>query len=128
MAYSTLTPTVLGVRTSMGPSAGLVFTAVATDGESTPTYGAKLSAQYHDERTVVLVRNDHATVAKTVTLKKGNGGIADTADVTFTVPATKEVVIAFESMQFKHVKGDDKGNIIFVGESTDIKIAVVILP
>lgn len=96
-----------------------LFTAIdATD-------GAEVVLNHHDERTLVIVQNT-ATAAGTVTFKAGNG-IQGVADETCQVAGSSTTFIVPESGRFKVVSGADKGKLIITGPET-IKVAVIQLP
>ena len=90
------------------------------------TSGAELTMEAGDDKYLILAHND-ATSAKTVTVKKGNG-LQGVADLTVSLAASSYTAIVLESGHFKNVSGDDKGKVIIMGGSTDIKLAVFKLP
>lgn len=87
---------------------------------------AELMLDFSDEKCLILVQNA-GTSAAAVTVKAGNG-IQGVNDLVHSVPASSSVILALDSGRFKNVSGDDKGKVIFVGASTNIKIAAFKLP
>lgn len=97
-----------------------LFTAIdAADGGAFDMDG-------RDDKTVIFVQNA-ATSAKTVTFKAGNG-IQGVCDLEASVPASSTVPVVLDSGRFKNVSGEDKGKVIIMGASADIKVAVIVLP
>jgi hypothetical protein len=90
------------------------------------TYGAEFEMSGRDDKVVVLIQNA-ATAAKNVTIKAGNG-IQGVNDYVESVPASSTTAIVLESGRFKNVSGEDKGKVIIMGASADIKVAVIVLP
>jgi hypothetical protein len=88
--------------------------------------GAEFEMSGRDDRVVVLIQNA-ATSAKSVTVKAGNG-IQGVVDYTENVAASSTTAIVLESGRFKNVSGEDKGKVIIMGASADIKLAVIQLP
>lgn len=130
MAYTALTVRELTERNKFLDAEDLtaLTEAVATDGENTPTYGATFAFKERDDKYLLLIDNAHATVAKDVTIKAGNGiqGVNDL--VLEKLGAGKFTAVTIESGRFKNVTGDNKGKVVIVGASTDIKVAVFRLP
>ena len=104
-------------------SDALTMTAATTAAD-----GFTIDYTKDDDKILLVVRNDHASAAKTITIKKGNGlqGVADTA--AYSLDAGEIKVINLESGKFKNVSGTNKGKVLAIPESTDIKIAAVLLP
>ena len=88
--------------------------------------GAEYAASGRDDKTLLLIQNA-ATSAKTVTVKAGNG-IQGVNDLSVSVPASSTTALVLDSGRYKNVSGDDRGKIIVLGESADIKLAVIVLP
>jgi len=88
---------------------------------------AYFEASGRDEQFVVGVYNN-ATTAKTVTIKAGNGLQSEFGDLTFSIAAQKIAWVVLSSGRFKNVTGDNKGNIVIEGASTDIQLKVIRLP
>lgn len=88
--------------------------------------GAEFEMSGRDDKVVVLIQNA-ATAAKNVTIKAGNG-IQGVNDYVESVPASSTTAIVLESGRFKNVSGEDKGKVIIMGASADIKLAVIQLP
>lgn len=106
-----------------------LMTAVATASMFTAVdaaAGAEFEMSGRDDRVVVLIQNA-ATSAKSVTVKAGNG-IQGVVDYTENVAASSTTAIVLESGRFKNVSGEDKGKVIIMGASADIKLAVIQLP
>ena len=91
-----------------------------------PAEGAALEMKGCDDKYLIVVQNA-AEAAKTVTVKAGNG-LQGVADLTETVAGSGYACVALESGHFKNVAGDDKGKVILTGSSTSIKLAVFKLP
>ena len=87
---------------------------------------AEFEMSGRDDKVVVLIQNA-ATAAKNVTIKAGNG-IQGVNDYVESVPASSTTAIVLESGRFKNVSGEDKGKVIIMGASADIKLAVIQLP
>jgi hypothetical protein len=90
------------------------------------TDGAEFEMSGRDDKVVVIIQNA-ATAAKNVTIKAGNG-IQGVNDYVESVPASSTTAIVLESGRFKNVSGNDKGKVIIMGASADIKLAVIVLP
>jgi hypothetical protein len=88
--------------------------------------GAEFAMSGRDDKTLLLVQNA-ATSAKTVTVKAGNG-IQGVNDLTVSVPASSTTALVLDSGRYKNVSGDDRGKVIVMGASADIKLAVIVLP
>jgi len=90
---------------------------------------AYFEASGRDEQFVVGVYNNNATdLTKTVTIKAGNGLQSEFGDLTFSVSAQKIAWVVLSSGRFKNVTGENKGNIVIEGASTDIQLKVIRLP
>lgn len=88
--------------------------------------GAEFAMSGRDDKTLLLVQNA-ATSAKTVTVKAGNG-IQGVNDLTVSVPASSTTALVLDSGRYKNVSGADRGKVIVMGASADIKLAVIVLP
>lgn len=88
---------------------------------------AYFEASGRDEQFVVGVYNN-ASTDKTVTIKAGNGLQSEFGDLTFSITAQKIAWVVLSSGRFKNVTGENKGNIVIEGESTDIQLKVIKLP
>lgn len=122
MARVTITVHKMGKRNELmtAVATASLFTAVdATD-------GAEFEMSGRDDKVVVLIQNA-ATAAKNVTIKAGNG-IQGVNDYVESVAASSTTAIVLESGRFKNVSGNDKGKVIIMGASADIKVAVIELP
>ena len=120
MARTVITPVKLTDFNAFSPDKTAL--TVAVDASA----GAEFSMSGHDERTLILIQNG-ASAAKKVTIKAGNG-IQGVCDLEKSVGASSYTVIAIDSGRFKNVSGDNKGKVIIMGESADIKVAVFELP
>ena len=89
---------------------------------------AYYEASGRDEQFVVGVYNNNATNAQTVTIKAGNGLQSEFGDLTFSISAKGIAWVVLSSGRFKNVTGENKGNIVIEGESTDIQLKVIRLP
>lgn len=89
---------------------------------------AYFEASGRDEQFVVGVYNSNQSDAKTVTIKAGNGLQSEFGDLTFSVSAQKIAWVVLSSGRFKNVTGENKGNIVIKGGSTDIQLKVIRLP
>ena len=90
------------------------------------TEGAAFEMKGQDDKYLILVQNA-ATAAKTVTVKAGNG-LQGTADLSVEVTASSHTGVVLESGRFKNVTGADKGKVILTGTDANIKVAVFKLP
>lgn len=97
---------------------------VAVDSDKIAYY----EASGKDEQFVVGVYNNNASNKKTVTIKAGNGLQSEFGDLTFSIAAQKIAWVVLSSGRFKNVTGENKGNIVIEGESTDIQLKVIRLP
>lgn len=120
MAVTAISLVELGQNTM---SNALTMTAATTAAD-----GFVIDYTKDDDKTLLIVRNDHATVAQTITIKAGNGlqGVADTEAFSLAAGAIK--VINLESGKFKNVSGTNKGKVLAIPSTTDIKVAAVLLP
>lgn len=89
---------------------------------------AYFEASGRDEQFVVGAYNNNASNKKTVTIKAGNGLQSEFGDLTFSITAQKIAWVVLSSGRFKNVTGDNKGNIVIEGASTDIQLKVIRLP
>ena len=89
---------------------------------------AYFEASGRDEQFVVGVYNNNSSTDQTVTIKAGNGLQSEFGDLTFSVSAHKIAWVVLSSGRFKNVTGDNKGNIVIEGATTDIKLKVIRLP
>ena len=96
--------------------------AVALDAND----GAEILWNGRDDKFLILVQNA-ATTAKTVTVKAGNG-IQGVCDLTCSVDASSYTFLAIDSGRFKNVTGKDKGKVVLSGSDDNIKVAVFKLP
>ena len=88
---------------------------------------AYFEASGRDEQFVVGVYNN-ASTDKTVTIKAGNGLQSEFGDLTFSITTKKIAWVVLSSGRFKNVTGENKGNIVIEGASTDIQLKVIRLP
>lgn len=88
--------------------------------------GAEFVMKERDDKYLILVQNA-ASAAKTVTLKAGDGFQAG-EDLVHSVPASSFSIISIDSGRYKKLSGVDKGKVIILGASADIKVAVFRLP
>lgn len=91
------------------------------------TDGAEFVMKERDDKYLILVTNSHASAAKSVTIKTGNG-IQSGADLTKSIDAGDFHIVAIDSGRFKNVTGTDKGKVVITGTSADIEVAVFRLP
>lgn len=89
---------------------------------------AYFEASGRDEQFVVGAYNNNTSNKKTVTIKAGNGLQSEFGDLTFSITAQKIAWVVLSSGRFKNVTGENKGNIVIEGESTDIQLKVIRLP
>lgn len=89
---------------------------------------AYFEASGRDEQFVVGAYNSNESNAKTVTIKAGNGLQSEFGDLTFSISAGSIAWVVLSSGRFKNVTGENKGNIVIEGESTDIQLKVIRLP
>ncbi len=95
-------------------------TLVAVDA----TDGASINQEYiKDEKLLIIVENAHASTAKTVTVKAGNGPMAAAADLEFSLNAGQKRLLNVESGMY-----DNDGEILIFGSDANIKVAAVQLP
>jgi|LSQX01.3.fsa_nt_gb hypothetical protein len=97
------------------------FVAVGSDKR------AYFEASGRDEQFVVGVYNN-ASTDQTVTIKAGNGLQSEFGDLTFLITTKKIAWVVLSSGRFKNVTGENKGNIVIEGASTDIQLKVIRLP
>lgn len=88
---------------------------------------AYFEASGRDEQFVVGVYNNNSS-NKNVTIKAGNGLQSEFGDLTFSVSAQKIAWVVLSSGRFKNVTGENKGNIVIEGATTDIQLKVIRLP
>ena len=93
---------------------------VSVDG----TDGAVFTLDGKDTDAILYIKNKHATDAKSVTIKAGNG-IQGVNDISLSLAAGKFTLIRLESGIFKNVSGTNKGKVKITGASTDIQCAVI---
>lgn len=119
MAVVNITP----VSIPLGGGAALpTLTAITSIAD-----GALIPFAAQDTKIVVLVKNAHASAAKTVTFAMGNG-IQGVTDLTASIAAGATHAFVIESGKYKFVSGDKKGKVQVLGESTDIQVGAIILP
>ena len=97
----------------------VTFTAATTASD-----GVAIDYKGKDHKTVILAQNGGSGSA-TVTVKAGNGiqGVKDLA--AYTIAAGSIVAIRLDSGEFKQVTGTNKGNVVIIPSSTDVKFAAV---
>lgn len=122
MARVKLTVHKMGKRNELMTAVATASLFAAVDASA----GAEFEMSGRDDKVVVLIQNA-ATAAKNVTIKAGNG-IQGVNDYVESVPASSTTAIVLESGRFKNVSGEDKGKVIIMGASADIKLAVIQLP
>lgn len=96
---------------------------VAVDGSDGIVFDCK---NYPNERIMFIIENTHASTAKDATLKKPVTGGYAAADADFKLEdiAAGAIAVCFvETAKY----ADNSGKVTFTGESTDIKVAGVIL-
>lgn len=120
MAVTAITPVKMASTGALSDAITLTAATSAADGFVIP-FADK------DWKTVLIVQNANADAAKTVTVKKGDSYQA-VADNTLSVAKNTLAVLVIESAPHKFTAGDNKGKVQVIPESTDIKIAAVVLP
>lgn len=128
MAVTVLTPLVL-TRNTVGTNVIAEFQALGSDGTS--VVGSIDMSAYADHRVLILFRNAHADTAKAAYVEKGNGIQQPAADLSVgSIAAASATIIpvVVESGAYMKTSGTYKGKIIVKGASTDIQVAVVVLP
>jgi len=125
--FATLTPIAVAKRNT--PTTAATYSALTTALASNGTaYGATLTMNARDDKYLFLITNSHATAAKSVTVKAGNGEGSGKDLVVSDIPAGKYVLLSLDSWRFKNLNGSDKGKLIFTGTDDNIGIAVFLLP
>lgn len=125
MARTALTVQALTEFNKFATALDLTAITAAVDATS---FEAEFTMSGQDTKYLILINNAHASAAKDVTIKAGNG-LQGVADVKLTdLGAGKLTYIVLESGRFKNVSGADKGKVIILGESADIKVGVFKLP
>ena len=119
MAVTVITPVALTLNT-FSANVALTAATAAVDGFT-------IDFEHPDNKIVIIATNTNAA-AKTLIVKKGNGlqGVADADTVSIAQNETRTIVI--ESGRFKNVSGTNKGKVLLIPESTDVKIAAILLP
>jgi hypothetical protein len=122
MAATAITPTALTLNAF---SAFPTFAAVDSSGKA-----ALIPFPNKDDGKILLMfLNSDSTTAYDVTVKKGNGLQAASADLTLAdVTAGAYVSIVVETGKYAQVSGTDKGYIKVVGENAAVKVAAIYLP
>ena len=125
-----------GISNAVTTSA--LFTAAATNGATTPSYGAYYESKARQDKIALLVQNTHESAAKSFTVKAGNHGVwgAD-GDLTFEIAAGKTVLITLDTGKYKFAQSDAavselvggsidvKGCVVLVADSTDVKFCLI---
>lgn len=93
---------------------------------TTANDGVAIDFTEQDSKTVILVKNDGSS-EQTFTVKQGDG-IQGVADYIGTVGAGKTAVINLESGRFKKLYGENKGKVLIIPSSTDLKFAAAVMP
>ena len=120
MARTVLTVHELDKRNTFCPTFTALTQAIDAAG------GAEFAIEGQDDKYLLLIQNA-ATTAKTVTVKAGNG-LQGVCDLSCEVAASGYTCLTPESGSFKNVSGDDKGKVIITGTDANIKVAVFKLP
>lgn len=94
-------------------------TAAAVDA----TDGALVPWDVADRKLLILLENA-ASAAKTVTIKSG-GGVQATGDLVLSLQASAKTAIMLDSGKYKQVKGDNKGKLVIKGEDANVKVAAL---
>ena len=89
--------------------------------------GGYYTHEKKDESIVFIVRNASTSATGAVKIHAGNG-IQGNGDLTVTVTKEKTVIVSVESGRFKHVSGENKGQVLFSSTSADLKVSVLKLP
>ena len=91
---------------------------------TTPTDGVAIDMSGKDFQTVIIVENSGSGSA-TVTVKAGNGiqGVNDLA--AYTLAASEVAAIRLDSGAFKNVTGDNKGKVLIIPSTADVKFTVI---
>jgi len=100
---------------------------VAFTAATSATDGFKLDASGKDGATVYEFYNS-GSASGTVNVQKGDGMQAVGDAVTLTLAAGEYGCFACDSGAFKNTSGDNKGSIVAIPSSTDIKARVIVLP
>lgn len=101
-----------------------IKSAVAVDG----TAGASVDyTNKSDGRILLMITNSNSSAAKKATILKGNA-LQGVEDLEISISAGKTYGIVVESGKFINTSGDNKGNVVIKGESTDITVQAIELP
>ena len=87
--------------------------------------GALVPFDTDDAKTLILIENAGGETA-TAVIHKGDG-IQGVADMEVEIEAGATVCIVVESMKFKNMSGENKGNVLITG-SANLKVGCVVLP
>ena len=79
-----------------------------------------------DEKMILVLQNT-ATSAATLTVKSGNG-IQGVVNKALTVPASSVCVVKLDSGRFKNVSGPDKGKVILAASAAGVGAMALKLP
>lgn len=91
------------------------------------TDGALITPNASDEKVIILLENASASVAKTATIKAGNG-FAGTSDLSVALPASAKYAIVVESGKFVNASGTNRGKIVVTGTDANVKVGVLVTP
>lgn len=131
MALTVTTPLQLTLNT-FGTDVIAEFQDVAETASSSGLYYATIDcSEYKGDNILILLKNKHANTAKDAWILKGNGVGAPAADLAkenIEAANAKYYPVVVETAKYMQYTGDYAGKIVVKGESTDIGVAVIVLP
>jgi hypothetical protein len=104
------------------------FTTVAADGSPWQKFGNSIAGVLGEISSLISTYAALIAVESVAESIKAGNGIQGVNDYVESVPASSTTAIVLESGRFKNVSGEDKGKVIIMGASADIKLAVIELP
>lgn len=91
------------------------------------TDGAKVEFDGADEKTLLFIKNTHASESATATILAGNALFSDGGELSVEIAAGVTKLIVLESGKFKMTGGEHKGYLLIAG-AQNLSAACVVLP
>ncbi|MEA4831921.1 hypothetical protein SDC9_129706 [bioreactor metagenome] len=119
MAIQAITNAALTAFNTTADFPAAVAASVAAD-------GVTIDATGRDDKLLIYIENTDSVNAESAIIKKGNG-IQAANDLTVSLAASAKKVIQLESGAFKNVSGTNKGKILIIPSSTDVKFSAILM-
>ena len=124
--------------------ASAVYTGVASNGATSPTYGVHFKLSERHDKYLILLKNKGASGDVTASVKAGNSGLWGTKDLDVTIKNGEIAFLKIEAGRFKNntpnaemkaLAGytadsteDMKGDVVITCSTADLEVAVIKQP